>query len=91
MPKNPSDRSIIIAYEPIWAIGTGLTPTLEEIEDIHTFIKKDIKDYENCKLLYGGSVKADNAKKIMDLNNVDGVLVGGSSLNPVEFLEIINS
>ena len=91
LPINASIQSVIIAYEPIWAIGTGLTPTYKEIEDIHSFIKKDIKNFKNYKILYGGSVNSNNAKDIMDLENVDGVLVGGSSLNPLEFIKILNS
>ena len=91
LPKNSSIQSVIIAYEPIWAIGTGLTPTLNEIEDIHFFIKKGIKNFTNHKIIYGGSVKSKNAKDIMDLENVDGVLVGGSSLDPLEFIKILNS
>ena len=91
LPNESSNNSLIIAYEPIWAIGTGVTPTIEEIYDIHSFIKKDIKKFENYKLLYGGSVKSDNVKEIIELENVDGVLVGGASLNPFEFAKILNS
>ena len=82
LPKNPSNKAIIIAYEPIWAIGTGLTPSLEEINIIHSYIKSEIKNYENFKILYGGSVKSSNAREIMTLDNVDGVLIGGASLDP---------
>ena len=91
MPDNSSIKHVIIAYEPIWAIGSGLTPSLEEIENIHKFLKNDIKNYENYKIIYGGSVKSDNAKKIMNLDNVDGVLVGGASLNSIEFTQILNA
>ena len=89
IPKKSSNNIIIIAYEPIWAIGSGLTPTLEEIESIHSFIKNDIEGFENFKILYGGSVKASNSKEIMNLDNVDGVLVGGASLDPHEFSKIL--
>ena len=91
LPQNSKKQSVILAYEPIWAIGTGLTPTLKEIEVIHSFIKNDIKNFTNYKILYGGSVKSNNAKDIMNLENVDGVLVGGASLDPLEFIKILNS
>lgn len=91
LPKNPSNKAIIIAYEPIWAIGTGLTPSLEEIDSIHSYIKSGIKNYKNFKILYGGSVKSSNAGEIMTLDNVDGVLVGGASLDPVEFRKILTA
>ena len=60
IPKNSNNKNTIIAYEPVWAIGTGLTPSLEEINDIHNFIKNEIQDYENFQKLYGGSVKSTN-------------------------------
>ena len=90
LPKNASNQSAILAYEPIWAIGTGLTPTLEEIEDIHFFIKNEIEGFKNFKILYGGSVNRGNSKEIMNIKNVDGVLVGGASLNPLDFVKILN-
>lgn len=71
----------IIAYEPVWAIGTGKTPTLAEINEVHQAIKKLV----DKPVLYGGSVKASNAKEIMASDVVDGVLVGGASLNADEF------
>ena len=82
----------IIAYEPIWAIGTGLVPELEEIEKIHKFIKLSV--FENTEreshvqVLYGGSVNPDNAKQIKSLSCVDGVLVGGASLDTKKFTQI---
>lgn len=91
LPQNPSNKAIIIAYEPIWAIGTGLTPSLEEIDIIHSYIKSGINNYKNFKILYGGSVKSSNAEEIMTLDNVDGVLVGGASLDPVEFRKILTA
>jgi len=74
-------KNLIIAYEPVWAIGTGLTPTLEDIENIHTELKKKSK----APLLYGGSVKVGNAKDVLALNNVDGVLVGSAALKVEDF------
>ncbi len=79
----------IIAYEPVWAIGTGLTPSYEEIESTHKFIRKNNKKFNNFKILYGGSVKSSNAKEIVALPNVDGALIGGSSINLEEFKKII--
>jgi triosephosphate isomerase len=91
MPKNASKHNIIVAYEPIWAIGTGLTPSLEDISEIHSFIKKSIKGFDSYKVLYGGSVKSVNSEQIMKLKDVDGLLVGGASLNPHEFIKIMTS
>ena len=79
----------VIAYEPVWAIGTGLTPTLDEIYQTHEFIKNYDTKFNNFKILYGGSVKASNAKKIVSLSNVDGALIGGASLKHDEFGKII--
>ena len=65
IPKETNNSNLIIAYEPIWAIGTGLTPTLKEIDEIHGFIKNDISGFNNYKVLYGGSVKSSNCKEIL--------------------------
>jgi Triosephosphate isomerase len=91
LPQKSSKESIVIAYEPIWAIGTGMTPTLEEINNIHNYLKKDIKKIDEYKLLYGGSVNSKNARDIMNLENVDGVLVGGASLKADQFSEILKA
>jgi triosephosphate isomerase len=80
----------IIAYEPVWAIGTGLTPSLEEINATHKYIKYHNKKFNNYKVLYGGSVKSNNAKEIISLTNVGGALVGGASLKYDEFSKIIS-
>ena len=80
-------ENLIIAYEPVWAIGTGLTPTLEDIEAIHT----DLKAKSSAPLLYGGSVKVANAKEVLDLQNVDGVLVGSAALDVDDFCEILKN
>ncbi len=79
----------IIAYEPVWAIGTGLTPSLEEIDRTHKFIRTCAKRFNKFKILYGGSVKDENAKEIIALPNVDGALIGGASLKSEEFKNII--
>lgn len=93
IPKSSLIDSIVIAYEPIWSIGTGKTANLEEIEEIHEFLDKEIKEFniENYKILYGGSVKSSNADDIVSLNKVDGVLVGGASLKPKEFINILKA
>jgi triosephosphate isomerase len=77
-------ENLIIAYEPVWAIGTGLTPTLEDIEDIHTQLKQKSK----APLLYGGSVKVGNVEDVLSLNNVDGVLVGSGALDVKDFCKM---
>jgi len=69
-------ENLIIAYEPVWAIGTGLTPTLEDIEQIHTALKEK----SSAPLLYGGSVKVNNAQDVLSVKNVDGILVGSAAL-----------
>ena len=89
IPTISNSDNTIIAYEPVWAIGTGLTPTLEEINKTHDFIKNHNSKFVNYKILYGGSVKANNAKEIVSLSNVDGALIGGASLKHVDFTKII--
>ena len=91
LPTNSSKESVVIAYEPIWAIGTGMTPTLDEINNIHKYLKKDIKEIAGYKLLYGGSVNPKNASDIMNLEYVDGVLVGGASLKADQFSQILKA
>jgi len=82
---DTSYENLIIAYEPVWAIGTGLTPTLEDIESIHT----ELKAKSSAPLLYGGSVKVTNAKEVLALNNVDGILVGSAALYAEHFSTMI--
>ena len=90
LPDISNFQNTLIAYEPIWAIGTGLTPTLDEIEEIHSFIKSIDNKFEKFKVLYGGSVNISNSTNINNLPNVDGSLIGGSSLNVFEFNKIIS-
>ncbi|SFV74792.1 Triosephosphate isomerase [hydrothermal vent metagenome] len=78
-------EKLIIAYEPVWAIGTGLTPTMQDIASIHTALKAK----SSAPLLYGGSVKVNNAKEILSIENVDGILVGSAALNKDDFIQMI--
>ncbi len=79
---------IIIAYEPVWAIGTGLVATPEQAEEMHEFIRKFLNNIPNLKILYGGSVNANNAAQLLTQKNIDGALIGGASLKGEEFLKI---
>ena len=90
IPKSANHQNTLIAYEPVWAIGTGLTPTLDEINEVHEFIKNYDQKFINLKVLYGGSVKSSNSKEITNLSHVDGCLVGGASLKVDEFNIIIS-
>lgn len=89
-------KNIVLAYEPVWAIGTGETATPEQAQEIHAFIRQTIADKygksvaDGVSILYGGSVKADNAKEIFAKADVDGGLVGGASLKADDFIGIIN-
>lgn len=80
---------IVVAYEPVWAIGTGLTPTFEDIGDMHDFIRS--RTPQGTRILYGGSVKPGNAKEILAITNVNGALVGGASLKAEDFFPIIQA
>ena len=93
LPKK-NKKKIVVVYEPIWAIGTGKTPTVNQIEDINLYIKKIIKkinsSYEKTNILYGGSVDKHNSSVFLDNNNIDGLLIGGSSLNFNTFSSILS-
>jgi len=90
-------NSIVLAYEPVWAIGTGETATPEQAQDMHHFIRGLISDRynyevaENISILYGGSVKPENAKEIFSNPDVDGGLIGGAALNAESFMAIANA
>jgi len=83
---DTSYENLIVAYEPVWAIGTGLTPTLKDIASIH----KELKKKSTAPLLYGGSVKVTNAKEVLAIDNVDGILVGSAALYSEHFCSMIN-
>lgn len=89
--------NIILAYEPIWAIGTGETASSDQVQEMHSFIRNFIaQKYSNelaqkISILYGGSVKANNAKEIFSMTDVDGGLIGGASLKSKDFFSIVNS
>ena len=90
-------KNIVIAYEPVWAIGTGKTATAEQAQEMHAFIRKTIADKygnevaENCSILYGGSCKPSNAKELFANKDVDGGLIGGAALEVDSFMGIINA
>jgi triosephosphate isomerase (TIM) len=93
LPDGVSAARLVVAYEPVWAIGTGLTPTTADVAQAHEFIRKRIVERHGAtgsavRVLYGGSVKPSNAKELMAVANVDGALVGGASLKAEDFLGI---
>ncbi|MDC3062981.1 triose-phosphate isomerase, partial [Alphaproteobacteria bacterium] len=90
VPENIRSN-LVIAYEPLWAIGTGIIPDYEEIYNVHTVIRNELSHIENLKVIYGGSVNLENCTKILELNNVHGALIGGSSLKFKDFLAIYES
>lgn len=82
----------VVAYEPVWAIGTGLTASPEEAQEVHAFIRKQLASVaQKIQLLYGGSVKADNAEQLFAKQDIDGALVGGASLKAKDFMAIANA
>ena len=94
--KAPAGSTFSVAYEPVWAIGTGLTPTLEQIEEVHVAIRSLLADAlgeagRTAPILYGGSVKPSNANEILAVREVGGALVGGASLKAQDFLGIIRA
>lgn len=96
VPDAANAENTVIAYEPIWAIGTGLTPTPEDVADVHKAMRAALVsrfgDSEAAmRLLYGGSVKPGNAAELMSVQNVDGALVGGASLKATDFLGILRA
>ncbi|MEP4198259.1 MAG: triose-phosphate isomerase [Aliishimia sp.] len=96
-PDDATGETTVIAYEPIWAIGTGKVPTLEQIVEVHDFLREKLvarfgaETGNSFRLLYGGSVKAANAAEIFQAENVDGALVGGASLKAADFAPIVSA
>jgi triosephosphate isomerase len=93
LPDGATAENLVVAYEPVWAIGTGLTPTPDDVAEMHGFIRRNLAERfasagEGIRILYGGSVKASNAKELMGVTDVDGALIGGASLKADEFLAI---
>jgi triosephosphate isomerase len=93
LPEGATPHNVVIAYEPVWAIGTGLTPTAADVADMHETIRVLLGELlgdagGRVRILYGGSVKPANARELLGLPNVDGALVGGASLKAADFLAI---
>ena len=93
LPDGARSDNLVVAYEPVWAIGTGLTPTTADVEQVHRFIRDLLiarfkGEGARIRILYGGSVKPSNARELMAVANVNGALVGGASLKAADFLAI---
>src|SRR5215475_8192501 len=93
LPEGSTAGNLVVAYEPVWAIGTGLTPTAGDVEQVHRFIREALTsrfkgEGARIRILYGGSVKPSNAAELMAVANVNGALVGGASLKAADFLAI---
>ena len=96
VPKGFGSSQLAVAYEPVWAIGTGRTPSVADIKEMHLAIREALRaangaDGGAIRILYGGSVKPDNARDILAIPNVDGALVGGASLKAADFLRIVRA
>lgn len=94
IPLGATAANLVVAYEPVWAIGTGRTPTLSEIAEVHSFLRGRLRgligdEANGTRLLYGGSVKPSNATEIFAVPHVDGALVGGASLKAADFGAIV--
>ncbi len=93
LPDEATAANLVVAYEPVWAIGTGKVPTVENIAEVHGVIRDHLRgrfssDADSVRILYGGSVKPSNAAELLSVENVDGALVGGASLKAEDFLGI---
>lgn len=94
VPEDSTAADTVIAYEPVWAIGTGKTPTTQDVQDVHAAVRKVLAkkvgkaNANKMRILYGGSVKPSNAKEFLSLPDVDGALIGGASLKVADFMAI---
>ena len=97
VPDTATANDTVIAYEPVWAIGTGKTPTADDVEEVHAAVRKVLAkklgkaQANKMRILYGGSVKPSNAKEFLSLPDVDGALIGGASLKSVDFMAIADN
>ena len=96
LPDTANETGTVVAYEPVWAIGTGLTPANDDVAEVHAAIRRDLEVRfgaagSRIRILYGGSVKPANAKELLAIPNVNGALVGGASLKAVDFLAIVRA
>lgn len=97
LPQTTTGQNVVIAYEPVWAIGTGVTPTTNDISEMHGVMRNMLADRfgeavaASMRILYGGSVKPGNAAQLLRIDNVDGALVGGASLTAKDFLAILGA
>jgi triosephosphate isomerase len=95
LPSSATAENTVIAYEPVWAIGTGLTPTPDDVAEVHGFIRDSLakrlgsEEAAKIRILYGGSVKPSNARELLAVGNVNGALVGGASLKAADFYAIL--
>lgn len=93
LPDGATGANLVVAYEPVWAIGTGLTPTPADVAEVHAFVRKRLAERFGAeggrvRILYGGSVKPANANELLTIPDVNGALVGGASLKAEDFLGI---
>ena len=96
LPEGATAENTVVAYEPVWAIGTGVTPTPADVAEVHAAIRAQLETRygaqgREMRILYGGSVKPSNARELMAVKNVDGALVGGASLKSADFLGILDA
>jgi triosephosphate isomerase (TIM) len=92
LPANATAANTVIAYEPVWAIGTGLVPTTADVAEVHAALRAGLgAEGAGMRILYGGSVKPSNAKELMSVANVNGALVGGASLKAADFVGIVTA
>ena len=94
VPRDGTGATLVVAYEPVWAIGTGRTPSVADVAEMHSAIRAKLSallgaEGAQVRILYGGSVKPDNAKELLSVADVDGALVGGASLTAAQFVPII--